>query len=63
VATTTVAGADATGSAKKESMEVRARAEVDPVILSRDDHGRGMLQFTEDSSRLGGARRTTATEK
>jgi transposase len=58
VAMTTLAGADATGSAKKKSMEVRARAEVDPAILSRDDHGRGTVQFTEDSSRPGGARPT-----
>ena len=58
VAKTTFAGADATGSAKKKSMEVRARAEVDPAVGSRDEHGRGTVQFTEDSSRPGGARPT-----
>ena len=36
-------------------MEVRARAEVDPAVGSRDEHGRGTVQFTEDSSRPGGA--------
>jgi len=58
VAMTTLAGADATGSATKESMEVRTRAEVDPAVGSRDDHGWGTVQFTVDSSRPGGARPT-----
>ena len=35
-----------------KSREVTARAEIDRAIVSRDDHGRSTVQFTEDSSGL-----------
>jgi len=63
VAMTTLAGADATGSATKEGMEVRTRAEVDPAVGSRDDHGWGTVQFTADSFRPGGTLRTGSSWK
>lgn len=34
---TPLAGTDATGSAKTRGIEEKARAEVDPAIVSRDD--------------------------